>query len=99
LRSMEAGPAALVFLNVVPASLESDRLDIDRCVRDMGKAGCVPSNVVLELTERKIGNVNALARRMEELRSRGFRLALDDTGAGYAGLDVLSKMSFDFVKV
>lgn len=99
LRSVEMRPSALVFLNVVPASLESDRLDIDGCVRDMQNAGCTPERVVLELTERKIGNVNALARRMEELRSRGFRLALDDTGAGYAGLDVLSKMSFDFVKL
>jgi diguanylate cyclase (GGDEF)-like protein len=99
LRCAEERPTALMFLNVVPASLESDRLDIDRCMRDMGKAGCSPANVVLELTERKIGNVNALARRMDELRSRGFRLALDDTGAGYAGLDVLSKMSFDFVKL
>lgn len=99
LRSAEARPGVLLFLNVVPASLESDRLDIDRCMLDMARAGCGPEQIVLELTERKIGNVNTLTRRMEELRSRGFRLALDDTGAGYAGLDLLSKLSFDFVKI
>lgn len=99
LRSMEARADALLFLNVVPASLESERLDVERCVSDMAAAGCAPEQIVLELTERKIGNINALTRRMEELRSRGFRLALDDTGAGYAGLVVLSKVSFDFVKI
>lgn len=99
LRSVEKRPDSLIFLNVVPASLESERLDIDRCVSEMASAGCLPEHVVLELTERKIGNINALTRRMEDLRARGFRLALDDTGAGYAGLVVLSKVAFDFVKI
>lgn len=92
-------PDALIFINVVPSSLESEQLDLDLCVDTMRKAGIVPGNVVLELTERKISNHAALAARIDDLRERGFRVALDDTGAGYAGLDVLSKMTFDFVKI
>lgn len=95
----ERQPNGMVFLNVVPASLESERLDIDGCVEEMAAVGISPGDVVFELTERKISNPSLLTARIDRLRQYGFRVALDDTGSGYAGLDVLSKMTFDFVKI
>ena len=38
-------------------------------------------------------------REAKRLRSLGFGLALDDTGAGNAGLEVLSQLPVDFVKI
>jgi EAL domain-containing protein (putative c-di-GMP-specific phosphodiesterase class I) len=57
-------------------------------------------NVVLEITERgAIDGVGDLAARMRRLRSLGFRLAIDDLGAGYAGLSSIAILEPDFVKL
>ncbi|MDE2481825.1 MAG: EAL domain-containing protein [bacterium] len=92
-------PEALLFINAAPASLEADRLDVVRCFRDIRTLGIDPRRIVIELTERKIANTRALASRIAQIQEWGMRVALDDTGAGHAGLDVLSAMTFDFVKI
>lgn len=92
-------PNAPLFLNAAPASLEAERFDVERCVGDIRAVGLDPREIVIELTERKIVNSSLLASRIAQIREWGMRVALDDTGAGHAGLDVLSAMSFDFVKI
>lgn len=60
----------------------------------------VADSVILEITERasldEIPGVHDLIRR---LRSLGFRLALDDLGAGYAGLTSFATIEPDIVKM
>jgi EAL domain-containing protein (putative c-di-GMP-specific phosphodiesterase class I) len=57
-------------------------------------------NVVLEITERgALDDVGDIAPRMRRLRSLGFRLAIDDLGAGYAGLTSVAVLEPDFVKL
>ncbi len=57
-------------------------------------------NVVLEITERgAISEVGDLPARLRRLRSLGFRLAIDDLGAGYAGLSSIATLEPDFVKL
>jgi EAL domain-containing protein (putative c-di-GMP-specific phosphodiesterase class I) len=57
-------------------------------------------NVVLEITERgAIDEVGDIAARMRRLRSLGYRLAIDDLGAGYAGLSSIATLEPDFVKL
>jgi EAL domain-containing protein (putative c-di-GMP-specific phosphodiesterase class I) len=58
------------------------------------------SSVVLEITETAaISDSNRLRRVMAGLREQGFRLALDDLGSGYAGLNSLALLQPDFVKL
>jgi EAL domain-containing protein (putative c-di-GMP-specific phosphodiesterase class I) len=55
---------------------------------------------VLELTERSpLEGVPDLRERVRRLRSLGFRLAIDDLGAGYAGLTSFASLQPDFVKL
>lgn len=57
------------------------------------------SRVVLEITERRpLPEPDQLAPRLERLRALGFRIALDDLGAGYAGLNHLTRLAPDIVK-
>lgn len=57
-------------------------------------------NVVLEITERgAIDEVGDIAQRVRRLRALGFRLAIDDLGAGYAGLTSVAVLEPDFVKL
>ena len=56
--------------------------------------------VVLEITERAplegLGDLREQGRR---LRARGFRLAIDDLGAGYAALSSFASLEPDMVKI
>jgi EAL domain-containing protein (putative c-di-GMP-specific phosphodiesterase class I) len=62
-------------------------------------AGLTPDRVVLEITERSVVRLDVVVREASKLRAMGFRLALDDTGAGNAGLEMLSQLPVDFVKI
>ncbi len=60
----------------------------------------VADRVVLEMTERaSLEGLRDVALRIATLRSMGFRIAVDDLGAGYAGLSVLAQLEPDVVKL
>jgi diguanylate cyclase (GGDEF)-like protein len=90
---------SIIFLNVAPASLAHPGFDPNAFVASVQAAGIRPEHVVIELTERYIDNPAIIIQRAQTLRSLGVRMALDDTGSGHAGLEILSKLSVDFVKI
>ena len=92
-------PGSIIFLNVAPASLAHPSFDPNAFVASIKAAGIQPDHVVIELTERYIDNPAIIIQRAQTLRSLGVRMALDDTGSGHAGLEILSKLSVDFVKI
>jgi len=56
--------------------------------------------VVLEITERaSLDALPNLRDRVSQLRTMGFRIALDDLGAGYAGLSSFVCLEPEFVKL
>lgn len=56
--------------------------------------------IVLEVTEHsKVEDYDALLRQLEILRFRGVRLAIDDAGAGYAGLQHIVQLHPDIIKL
>lgn len=58
------------------------------------------ASVVLELTERaSLEGIGDVERRLADLRAMGFRIAVDDLGAGYAGLSYFARVSPDIVKI
>jgi EAL domain-containing protein (putative c-di-GMP-specific phosphodiesterase class I) len=88
-------PDCVMFINLHPADLEDDQL-LDATSRLTALA----SRVVLEITERaSLGGVADLRRRVERLRDLGFRIAVDDLGAGYAGLTSFVALQPDLVKI
>ncbi len=57
-------------------------------------------NVILEVTERaSLEGIGDLSRRIKRLRSLGYRIAIDDLGAGYAGLTSFAALEPDLVKL
>jgi EAL domain-containing protein (putative c-di-GMP-specific phosphodiesterase class I) len=60
----------------------------------------VANRVVLEITERvSLDGVSDLRATLAALRSMGFRIAIDDLGAGYAGLASFATLEPEFVKL
>jgi len=95
----ELPAGALLFLNVSPQSLEHDALAGDSLVLAVRGAGYEPERVVLEITERTDARKELLIPEAARLRALGFKLALDDVGAGNAGLEMLSALPVDFIKI
>lgn len=95
-RSMSAAPADVaLFVNVHP----HDLLDPD-LASPGAPLSLVAPRVVLELTERAaVGRGPDLRDRIAALRRLGYRIALDDLGAGYSALDLLAEIRPDFVKL
>lgn len=56
--------------------------------------------VVLEITERaSLDEVKDAPERIAALRAMGFRIAIDDLGAGYAGLTSLVQLEPELMKL
>lgn len=83
----------LLFLNVNVADLDSDDF-IE------GPLAAMAPRVALELTERAaLDSLDEVSARVSELRARGYRIAVDDLGAGYAGLSSFALLEPHIVKV
>jgi EAL domain-containing protein (putative c-di-GMP-specific phosphodiesterase class I) len=58
------------------------------------------SGIVIEVTEQELPpDDEALQRTLDGLRARGARIALDDAGAGYAGLQHVVRIRPDIIKL
>jgi EAL domain-containing protein (putative c-di-GMP-specific phosphodiesterase class I) len=85
----------LLYVNVHPHDLEDEAL-LDPAAPLSRHAG----RVVLEVTERaRLTDVANVPERIRRLRALGFRVALDDLGAGYAGLTSFTALAPDIVKL
>jgi EAL domain-containing protein (putative c-di-GMP-specific phosphodiesterase class I) len=90
-----APPDAQIFVNLHP----SDLVDEELCSA-AGPLAPFASRVVLEVTERAaLDEVKGLSQGVAKLRALGYRLALDDLGAGYAGLSSFALLEPEVVKI
>lgn len=87
-------PVAL-FLNLHSSDLDDESL----WAEDSALAGLGP-RVVLEVTERaSLDTVRDARASVSALRERGFRIAVDDLGAGYAGLTAFAQLEPEIAKL
>jgi EAL domain-containing protein (putative c-di-GMP-specific phosphodiesterase class I) len=86
---------AEVFVNIHP----TDLMDDDLFASTSALSG-IAERVVLELTERaSLDDVRDIRSRISSLRDLGFRIAVDDIGAGYAGLASIAQLEPDVMKL
>lgn len=88
-------PDVLLFVNLHPREL------LDQHLVDPSSAlAPYAPRVVLEITERaSLEDVPDAQARVSALRRLGYRFALDDLGAGHAGLGGFTKCEPEFVKL
>jgi EAL domain-containing protein (putative c-di-GMP-specific phosphodiesterase class I) len=85
----------LVFVNLHHRDLQDDHLFDPKTPLAQHA-----SRVVLEITERKsLDSIPDARERMTLLRRMGYRIAMDDLGAGHNGLHAFAKLEPDIVKL
>ena len=92
-----------LFINFNPTAIYDPAFCLETTVREIrGIAPDVPApaGFVFEVIESdQITDTEHLRRIIDRYRNAGFRVALDDLGAGYASLNLLSQLRPDFVKI
>lgn len=86
---------SLLFVNLHTRELLDDAL-----IDPGSPLSKLATRTVLEITERAaLHDVKNVRTRVAELRELGFRIAIDDLGAGYAGLTSFALLEPEFVKI
>jgi EAL domain-containing protein (putative c-di-GMP-specific phosphodiesterase class I) len=89
----------MLFLNIEPDSIEDPELTAPAFLRTLRESGLDPGQIVLELTEHSVVRDFASFRRsLSRFRALGFRLAMDDVGSGYSGLQAITELGPEFIK-
>jgi EAL domain-containing protein (putative c-di-GMP-specific phosphodiesterase class I) len=84
----------LLFVNVETSSVFDPTLATDGPLADRN------TQVVFEITERAaISDFATFRQSGQSLKRSGFKLAVDDVGAGYAGLRVITEVDADYIKL
>src|SRR3954469_6469032 len=91
----ENPPPAPLFVNLHPSDLEDSEI-----YSAEGALTPFAKQVVLEITERAaLDRIHELGTRVTRLRELGYRIAIDDLGAGYAGLTSFAQLEPEVVRV
>lgn len=89
-----------LFLNISPMIFLQTDHPYGRTLSYIKESGLLPERVVIELSEKyPIDSPDVLQNALMYYRNLGFRIAVDDLGAGYAGLKLWSEVKPDFVKI
>ncbi|WP_281885805.1 GGDEF domain-containing protein [Paenibacillus sp. YYML68] len=90
----------LLFMNVSADILYDPEFAPGKTLELLRGKGLHPSNVVFEITERSsIEDFNAVKRILEHYRQQGYRIAIDDAGAGYSSLQFIAELNPHFIKI
>jgi EAL domain-containing protein (putative c-di-GMP-specific phosphodiesterase class I) len=93
-----AGPH--LFVNFKPSTIAGPEFGLRTAVRAVAEAGIAPGRVVFEAVEsEEVRDVGRLVGLLNDYRTAGFRVALDDVGAGYNSLTLLTRLRPDYVKL
>ena len=91
---------------VVPISLNLSRLDFELCdifsvVEEAVRTYEVPRHCIcIEITESALtDNETAMLGRIDQFRSAGYPVWMDDFGSGYSSLSTLKDFEFDEIKI
>jgi EAL domain-containing protein (putative c-di-GMP-specific phosphodiesterase class I) len=72
----------------------------DYILKTTSKYNVNPNHITFELTETAaLNNLSECIKELNKLRDKGFKLAVDDFGTGYAHVELLSKLTVDYIKI
>jgi EAL domain-containing protein (putative c-di-GMP-specific phosphodiesterase class I)/GGDEF domain-containing protein len=95
-----AGVRDHLFINMDAEGLAHLHLAEQSLAKRAAEFNIAPSRVVLEITERQaVDDFPRLTQYIEQLREEGFKIAIDDAGAGYSSLHSIAELRPDFVKI
>lgn len=94
-----ADQGARLSINFMPNAVYEPRACIRLTLATAMRTGFPLDRIIFEFTEDEKLDTTHLLNILRTYRAMGFKTAIDDFGAGYAGLGLLSKFQPDVVKL
>jgi diguanylate cyclase (GGDEF)-like protein len=92
--------SATLFLNLDVRLISRGRDFLDKLLHHLKASNIAPSSVCFEFSERFDNtSVPEFADLVTEMRSAGFKLAIDDFGVGHAEMKLLCDYPVDYLKI
>ncbi|RUS47334.1 EAL domain-containing protein [Cohnella sp. AR92] len=89
-----------LFLNLTPQIINDPQFTPWQTLALLKKHRLTPDQVVFEITERSsIQDFGSVERVLAHYRSQGYKIAIDDVGAGYSSLLSIVELKPDYIKV
>ena len=90
---------SLLFLNASARAVEDPEWSSGAVDTLLAENGMSPKDVVVEITERlAVTHIDTFSAVLRSFKERGYRVAVDDMGAGYASLQSLASIEPEFLK-
>ena len=87
-------------INLLPMTLVEVPDAVPFLLEAIAAQGLVPEQIMVEFTENEIiSQPDAFEAALRQLKAAGISLALDDFGAGFAGLSLLTRIQPDKIKI
>jgi len=94
------GLATRLNLNLIPSTVINCPSAIDSVLATAKRFAIRPEQIVLEILESEIiGDYTGLTKALHRYRASGLLFAIDDFGAGYAGLTLLAEFQPQLIKL
>ncbi len=90
---------ANLSINFLPNAVYEPRACIRATLAAAMQTGFPLNRIIFEFTEEEAIDANHLLHILRSYKAMGFKTAIDDFGAGFAGLGLLSKFQPDIVKL
>ncbi len=96
----ELGMQSLLSINFLPNAVYRPELCIRTTLDAAETFGFPVEKIIFEITEgEKIEDKAHVREIVEYYKAKGFKTAIDDFGAGYAGLNLLAEIQTDIIKL
>ena len=91
---------AMLFLNVNPSVVEDVKFQKGFTRDYLGQFGIGPDRVIFEITERSAcQNIEEFKRIISYYKGQQYKIAIDDAGAGYSGLNLITDLNPHYLKL
>ncbi len=98
-RLFPAGGGTRLSINFLPNAVYEPRACIRKTLETAERVGFPLEDIIFEFTENERLDIDHVLKILKTYKAIGFKTAIDDFGAGYAGLKLLAEFQPDIVKL
>lgn len=89
-----------IFLNVNPNVMHDEKFRNGFTKEYLTQYGIEPENIIFEITERHaISDIKGFQGTVAHYKQQHYRIAIDDVGAGFSGLNLISDIHPHYIKL
>lgn len=89
-----------LFLNINPSILDSLRFRDSFTKEYLKKYDLCCEDIIFEITEKsKIKDMDSFKRTLDYCKNQNYKIAIDDAGSGYSGLNRICNIKPDYIKL